>query len=67
VSADKTIIQPALKADWDYWDSLQRTARAAYDAEKARGADEVLRRLGPHYPGIRGQGEMVVYEKMDKV
>ena len=40
------------------WESLRRTDRAAYDAEKARVADEVLRRLEAYYPGLRGQVEM---------
>lgn len=56
--AGKTIIQPSFEADWDTWDGLRRTDRAAYDAEKARVADEVLRRLEAYYPGIRGQVEM---------
>ena len=54
----KTVIQPCFESDWDYWDGLQRTDRAAYDAEKARVAAEVLRRLEAHYPGITAQVEM---------
>lgn len=56
--AGKTIIQPSFEADWDYWDGLRQADRAAYDAEKARVADEVLQRLEAHYPGLRGQVEM---------
>jgi phytoene dehydrogenase-like protein len=54
----KTVIQPAFEAEWDYWHDLQARDRAAYDAEKARVAAEVLRRLEPHYAGLAGQVEM---------
>lgn len=56
--AGKTVVQPSFEADWDYWDGLCRADRAAYGAEKARVADEVLRRLEPHYPGLSARVEM---------
>ncbi len=56
--AGKTVIQPAFEADWDYWNDLQARDRAAYEAEKARVAAEVLRRLEPHFPGLSAQVEM---------
>jgi phytoene dehydrogenase-like protein len=54
----KTMIQPAFEAEWDYWHDLHARDRAAYDAEKARVAGEVLRRLEVHYPGLTGQVEL---------
>lgn len=56
--AGKAVIQPAFEAEWDYWDGLRQADRAAYDAEKVRVADEVLRRLEVHYPGLRDQVEL---------
>jgi phytoene dehydrogenase-like protein len=56
--AGKTVIQPSFETDWDYWNDLQRTDRAAYDAAKKRVAAEVLRRLEAHYPGLSSQVEM---------
>ncbi len=56
--AGKTVIQPSFEADWDYWDGLYRSDRAAYDAEKARVAGEVLRRLERYHPGLSGQVEV---------
>lgn len=54
----KAVIQPSFEADWDYWEGLQRSDPAAYAAEKARVAQEVLGRLETHYPGIGSQVEM---------
>jgi phytoene dehydrogenase-like protein len=54
----KTVIQPSFEADWDYWHDLQARDRAAYDAEKARVAAEVLRRLEAYYPGLSSQVEL---------
>lgn len=56
--AGKTVIQPCFESDWDYWDGLHRTNRAAYEGEKARVAAEVLRRLEAHYPGLSSQVEL---------
>jgi len=53
----KTVIQPSFETDWDYWNDLQRD-RPRYEAEKERVADEVLRRLEVHYPGLSSQVEM---------
>jgi len=55
---DKTVLQASFDAEWDYWNDLQARDRAAYDAEKARVAAEVLRRLDAWYPGLAGQVEM---------
>lgn len=56
--AGKTVIQPTFESDWDYWAALRQSDRAAYEAEKARIAAEVLRRLETYYPGLSGQVEM---------
>lgn len=56
--AGRTVIQPSFESDWDFWAGLSRTDRAAYDAEKARVAAEVLRRLEAHHPGLSSQVEM---------
>lgn len=56
--AGRTVIQPSFESDWDHWDGLYRSDRAAYEAEKARVAGEVLRRLEAHHPGLGGQVEL---------
>jgi phytoene dehydrogenase-like protein len=53
----KTVVQVMFETEWDYWNELQRD-RSRYEAEKKRVADEVLKRLEPHYPGISSQVEM---------
>ena len=56
--AGKTVIQPAFESAWDYWNDLRLKDRGGYEAEKARVAAEVLRRLEAHYPGLSAQVEM---------
>lgn len=53
----KTIVQPLLHSDWDFWDKL-RHDRDAYEAEKKRVCAEALERLETHYPGITASVEM---------
>jgi phytoene dehydrogenase-like protein len=47
----KTVVQAMVETEWDYWNELQKD-RHRYEAEKKRVADEVLKRLEVHYPGI---------------
>lgn len=54
----KTVVQAAFEADWETWNHLRQRDRAAYNAEKARVAAELLARLERHYPGISAQVEM---------
>jgi phytoene dehydrogenase-like protein len=54
----KTVIQVEFDTVWDYWNDLQGTDRAAYDAEKERVAAQVLARLEAHYPGLGAQVEV---------
>ncbi len=56
--AGKTVIQAGFETEWDYWNDLQARDRAAYDAEKARVAAEVLARLEAYYPGLAAQVEV---------
>jgi phytoene desaturase len=53
----KTVVQVEFETQWDYWNDLHREDRALYDAEKARVATEVLKRLEAHYPGISSSVE----------
>ena len=52
--AGKTVIQASFESDWDYWKQL-RDDMPAYEAEKARVADEALARLERHFPGVGAQ------------
>jgi phytoene dehydrogenase-like protein len=54
----KSVIQVELETEWDYWNDLQQSDRAAYDAEKARVATEALLRLEARYPGLSSQVEV---------
>jgi phytoene dehydrogenase-like protein len=54
----KTVIQTMMETEWDYWEHLRKN-RAHYEAEKRRIAQEVLRRLEAHYPGLSSQVEMI--------
>jgi phytoene dehydrogenase-like protein len=53
----KTVVQAMFETEWDYWNGLQND-RKRYESEKKRVADEVLKRLEPHYPGISSQVEV---------
>jgi phytoene dehydrogenase-like protein len=53
----KTVIQASFETEWNHWDRSHRDL-PAYAAEKERVAQEVLRRLECHYPGISRQVEM---------
>jgi phytoene dehydrogenase-like protein len=55
--AGKTVIQATFDSEWDHWRTL-RDDMPAYEAEKARIADEVIGRLERHYPGIASQVEV---------
>ncbi|MCX9081564.1 MAG: NAD(P)/FAD-dependent oxidoreductase [Candidatus Methanoperedens sp.] len=54
----KTVVQVMFETEWDWWNELQKD-RPGYEAEKKRGADQVLERLEAHYPGISSQVEMI--------
>lgn len=47
----KTVLQVMLETEWDFWFELQKD-RPRYEAEKQRLANEVLRRLEAHLPGV---------------
>ncbi len=47
----KAVLQVLLESEWDWWYELQGDS-SRYEAEKERLANEVLKRLEPHYPGI---------------
>jgi len=53
----KTVIQVMLETDWEYWYNLRQN-REEYDAVKEQLADEIIKRLEVHYPGITSQIEM---------
>lgn len=47
----KTVVQASFETEWDWWNNLAND-RPRYESEKARVADEVLKRLNSMYPGI---------------
>lgn len=53
----KTVVQAMFETEWDYWNELHDD-KSRYEAEKKRVADEVLKRLEAHYPGISSQVEV---------
>jgi len=53
----KTVVQAMFETEWDYWNDVQKD-RPRYEAEKKRVAEEVLKRLEVHYPGISSQVEV---------
>lgn len=53
----KTVIQPTFETDWNYWFELRKD-KQKYDAEKQQLAEEVLKRLEKHYPGITSKVEV---------
>ena len=56
--AGKTVVQASAETDWEFWENLYKTDRARYDVAKADVADEMLRRLEPHLPGISDKVEV---------
>lgn len=55
----KTVIQVEFESGWDYWNDLQKSDRAKYEAEKKRIAAEMLGRLEGQFPGISQNVEMI--------
>ena len=55
----KTVITALLRADGEHWCELRERDREAYEAEKERVGDAVVRTLDGLYPGLAGQVEMV--------
>jgi phytoene desaturase len=53
----KTVVQATVETDFDAWWAL-KDDKAAYEAEKARVAAELLDRLEAHLPGISAAVEM---------
>ncbi|MHA2140996.1 MAG: phytoene desaturase family protein [Candidatus Thorarchaeota archaeon] len=53
----KTVIQVMLETDWDYWYNLRQN-HEEYEAMKQQLAQEIIRRLDLHFPGISSQIEM---------
>jgi len=47
----KTVVQVMFETSWDYWSELRKDS-SAYEAEKEKVADEILKRLELNYPGI---------------
>ena len=54
----KTVIQVMLETDWDYWYNLRKN-REEYDTVKNQLAQEIIKRLETHFPGITLQIEMI--------
>ncbi len=54
----KSVVQTIIEGKWDYWNELQEKDRKAYEAEKERVAEEILKRLEIHYPGISKEVEV---------
>ncbi len=54
----KCVIQVMLETDWEYWYDLRQN-HDEYNSEKRELAQEIIRRLEPHYPGITSQVEMI--------
>jgi len=54
----RSVLQVWVEADFDFWQSLREEDPSRYAAEKRRAADEILKRLEKHYPGIGGQVEV---------
>jgi len=54
----KTVIQVMLETDWDYWFNLRQN-RKEYDQVKKQLAQEIIKRLEFHFPGITSQIEMI--------
>lgn len=54
----KTVVQGWFESDWRHWNDLAQTEPEAYDAEKERMAQEVIRRLEYHFPNSVKQVEM---------
>ncbi|MBN1138492.1 MAG: NAD(P)/FAD-dependent oxidoreductase [Anaerolineae bacterium] len=54
----KSVIQAEIETEWDYWNDLQQTGRAVYEAEKERAAAELLHRLEMCYPDLAAQVEV---------
>jgi phytoene dehydrogenase-like protein len=52
-----TVIQPLLETNWEYWASLRKD-KTKYKNAKQQVADECLKRLEGHYPGITQQVDM---------
>ena len=55
----KTVITVLLEADGPYWCELREQDRVAYNAEKARIGDAIVRALDARFPGLEDQVEMV--------
>lgn len=54
----RTVLQVWVESDFDAWQGLRDKDPARYAEEKRRTADEILKRLEKHYPGISGQVEV---------
>jgi phytoene dehydrogenase-like protein len=54
----KAVVQARFAADFDHWLDLQHRDRAAYEAQKARVADQILERLESYLPGISAAVDM---------
>jgi phytoene dehydrogenase-like protein len=55
----KTVITSMIEADGPYWLELRERDRQAYNAEKARIGEAVVRALDRRFPGLKDQVEMV--------
>jgi phytoene desaturase len=54
----KSVVQVEFETEWDYWNDLQATDRAAYDGAKNEVAAALLERLEAHYPGLSSRVEV---------
>ncbi len=56
--AGKSVIVCYLFTDYDHWEKLYTTDRAAYEKEKTKAADDLIALLERWYPGIGGEVEV---------
>ncbi|MBN2198654.1 MAG: NAD(P)/FAD-dependent oxidoreductase [Candidatus Aminicenantes bacterium] len=54
----RCVLQAWAEADFDSWQRLRDGDPSGYESEKKRAAEEILKRLEKHYPGISGQVEL---------
>lgn len=54
----KTVVQVTAESDWDFWNELQSRDRSAYEKEKERIADVLLKCIDEVWEGISSTVEM---------
>jgi phytoene dehydrogenase-like protein len=54
----RSVLQAWVESDFDAWQGLRDRDPSRYAEEKRRAADDILKRLEKHYPGISSQVEV---------